>query len=262
MTAAEVAQQPRDITLEDVTLTLVADPQVEIRSALRTSMEHLGQRVSVKLRRRAPKKKGDPPRYEIVDGKHRIAVAKDLEWETIRAEVEAIGHSQGDRHDRAMETLVTNVQRERNLGAEAEAVDILLGSGKFTTDEISKRTGVTLRIVKELQAMKKGLVPQVFDRVKSGEIARGAALKMLRLDEGRQTALAAEMDGEKTVTLKDAEEAVKDQRMDMLDQLDKVRPQPAQEHTQLGHMIQMVASMYSDAKKKTLLDAAAILRGE
>ena len=265
MTAAMKQPEPRpadsDSSLEIVQLTQVEAPNVEVRSSTRTSMKNLGQRVAVKLRQRAPKREGAPPRFEIIDGKHRIAAAINLGWTTIRAEVEMIGRTAKDRCDRAKETLVANAVRERNLGAEAEAVAILLAT-RLTAEDISKDTGVPLRMVKELEAMKKGLVPEVFKKVKTGEIARGAALKMLKLDEVRQRDLIEGVSEGKEVSVTDAEEAVRDQRNDMLDKLDKVRPQGAESHTALGQAVQMVSGMYTGKNKEALLDAAAILRGE
>ena len=253
--------QPRDEDLVAVEIKLIEDPGVEVRQGLKTSMQNLGQRIPVKLRQRAPKRKTNPPRYEIIDGKHRIAAAIALEMTTIKAVVERIGKTQADKHDRAMETLVANAVRERNLGAEAEAVAILLGT-RLTPEDISKRTGVPLRTVKELAQMKRELVPEVFDKVKSGDIARGAALKMLKLDPVRQRDLIEELEDGKEVTTKDADEAVRSQRNDMLDKLDKVRPQATADHTQLGHAVQAVAGQYNEQKQKVLLNAAAILRGE
>jgi ParB-like chromosome segregation protein Spo0J len=258
MTTTEIRE---DVTLQQVPLAHIEDPHVDIRNDLRTSMESMGQRIPVRLRQRAPKRKTDPPRYDIVDGKHRVAVAAQLGWETIRAEVEPIGKTQADKHDRAKELLVANAVRERNLGAEAEAVDILLSSNKFTPEQISKETGVALRTVKELEAMKHGLVKEAFNRVKDGTIPRGAAMKMLRLDPVRQKDLL-ETQGEEPVKVADAEEAVRDQRNDMLDRLDKVRPQAMQDHSHLGHAVAAVAGQYTGQKKKALEEAAAILRGE
>lgn len=250
--------------LMDVPLDRIEPHGVEVRHDLKSSIAAMGQRVPAKLRERRPKRATDPTWFEIVDGKHRVAAIEAIGGDdpTVLAVVEPIGKGTADKHDRAMETLATNNVRDRNLGAEAEAVDTLLSSNKFTVEEISKRSGVNLRTVKELAAMKNGLVPEAFEMVKSGTVARSAAKTMLRLTPERQTELIAGADDDKPVRVADATDAVRNQRGDMLDELDKVRPKPAQAHTQLGHAVQMVAGMYTDKDRDTLINAAAILRGE
>ena len=249
--------------LIDVPLSRIEPHGVEVRLDLKRSIESMGQRVPAKLRERRPKHATDPTWFEIVDGKHRVAAIESIGGDDpmVLAIVEPIGRGTADKHDRAMETLATNNVRDRNLGAEATAVDILLSSNQFTVDEISKRTGVNLRTVKELASMKTGLIPEAVEMVKSGTVARSAAKTMLRLTHERQAELIAGGD-DKPVRVADATDAVRNQRGDMLDALDKVRPKPAQAHTQLGHAVQMVAGMYTGKDRDTLVNAAAILRGE
>ena len=234
----------------------IEDPNCDLRPELLNSIRAVGQKVSVKLRERAPKRKGDPPIYDIVDGRHRVRVCVELGWQ-VQAEVQPIGKGLKDKHERAIETLVTNGVRDRNPGQEAEAVATLAGT-RYTAEDISKRTGVKLRTVKDLLALKKGLIPEAFERVVSCDIGRTAAKAMLKLSPERQKDLIDA--GE--VTLNDANSGVRDQRNDMLEKLDKTRAAARQSHTHIGQAVQMVASQYNDKKRKVLENAAAILRGE
>lgn len=231
-------------------------PNCDLRPELLNSMRAVGQKVSVKLRERAPKREGAMPTYEIVDGRHRVRACIELGFH-VQAEVQPIGKSQKSKHDRAIETLVSNGVRERNLGQEAEAVATLCGT-RFTAEDIAKRTGVKLRTVKELIALKKGLIPEVFAKIVSCEIGRTAAKKMLKLEPERQKDLISGGG----VQLADANSAVRDQRNDMLEKLEKTRAVARQSHGHLGQAVQMVASQYSDKQRKVLENAAAILRGE
>lgn len=254
-----------DIVLEQVPLEQIEPHGVDVRQSLKVSLNKVGQRDPVKLRRRVgtPEKAVRKGLYVIEDGRHRIAAAEALGWKMIRAEVKPLGGGQKATLDRAEGTLVSNVLRERNMAAEANAVADLLE--KMTEQEIHERTGVPLRIVKELAAMRRALVPEAFERVRAGTIKRAAAKQMLKLSPEHQKRLVLEAepkeDGKTArVTIKEVQSAVRAERQDLLAALDQIETPPLAEYGALADQVDAAAQRFAGEKRKALVAAAAILR--
>ena len=255
-----------EVTTAMVPLDQIEPHGVDVRSSLKVSLEKVGQRDPVKLRLRAgtSEKAVRLGLFVIEDGRHRIAAAKHLGWKAIRAEVRPLGSGQKATQDRAEGTLVSNVLRDRNMAAEATAVASLLE--KMTEQEIHERTGVPLRIVKELAAMRKNLVPEAFEQVRSGQIKRAAAKQMLKLSPEHQQRLVKEAEPKEEngrpqrVTIKEVQSAVRAERQDLLASLDQIDTPPLADFAALADQVDATAQKFAGEKRKVLVAAAAILR--
>lgn len=273
-TEPEVTQSaPTGAILDVIALEDVERDECDVRIGLRESLSNLGQRQPIKVRRRDGEslKKGRR-RYVLVEGRHRCAALADLGRKEVWAVIEPLGGGQKSTVDRAEETLSTIV-RERNLAAEADAVARLL-EAKRSVEDIAERTGVPLRTVKELAAMQVGLIPEAFEKVRQGKVARAAAKQMLRLTPEAQRALVDQSEQlverdepggapharPQRVRIKDVQSAVRAQRNDMFAQLDQVETPTISTFAGLADQVDAAAMKFAGDRRKLLVDAAAVLR--
>ena len=226
-----------------VPLDRIAPSTLEAPAELVTSLQ-TGQIHPVILRF------GNP--MAIVDGQRRVAALRALGQEHIFAVVVR----DADDAAAAVTTLAANIVRSRNPGAEADAVATLLEAGQTEAD-IAATTGVSRRVVTELLSLKQNLTPAAFSALRTGKLARAAALSMRKLPEATQTEL---IQGD-TVRIKDVNAALRAQKSALLDQLETapVAPQQARYAT-LAAQIEAAALSFAGDQRATLTDAAEILR--
>jgi ParB/RepB/Spo0J family partition protein len=148
--------------------------------ALKESMRLYGQRVPIILHE-------IDGELWLADGYHRIAIAKELGWKTIKAII-----YKGDKVSLDIDNLVTIAIRGRNNPALfAKVVKRLHDEYGLSWKEISKRVGYSPTEVKKYYDINE-LPQEVLDYIGSGKLAISKALLLLQLPDPRSQCQAAE----------------------------------------------------------------------
>jgi ParB/RepB/Spo0J family partition protein len=233
--------------LELIALSDIEDPGLRAPRWLVRSIEHQSQRRPVVLGCNPKDMEGD---YLIYDGKRRIAALTELG----RTQVIALVCEDENEVNHAIETLVGNLG-ERNPGAEAEAVEILLGEG-YNEERIVKEVGLDKKTVTDLIRLKQALHPVAFEKVKVGQLPLSTAKQMLRLSPEEQGMLAME----EKVRAKDVKAVVRARSQDLLAGLEQITIPTLTLEDDLAQQIEGAALFLMGRERQTLIDAAEILR--
>lgn len=175
----EVKDIPIDkIRIPEVRVTSYFDPQEH--EALKESMREYGQRVPIIV-------------YDVdgelwlSDGYHRLMVAKELGWKTIKAII-----YKGDKAMVDIDNLITAAIRGRNNPALfAKVVKRLKDEYGLSWREIARRVGYSPVEVKKYYDLN-NLPDQVLELVGSGKLGIGKALLLLHIPDPRAQIQAAE----------------------------------------------------------------------
>jgi ParB/RepB/Spo0J family partition protein len=121
-----------------------------------------------------------PDRYDVIYGRRRVQAARVAGWQTVPALV-----YDSDLSTEAVLTLAENLQRERNVLAELEAM-AQLQTDKFATPKDLARTfGLSVHEVARLLTLRK-LVPELYAALASGKLAVGVAYQVAKLPQALQ----------------------------------------------------------------------------
>ncbi|MEM0010360.1 MAG: ParB/RepB/Spo0J family partition protein [Candidatus Bathyarchaeia archaeon] len=172
----------------DVEIDKIKIPDIRVHSyfekpehdALKESMKEYGQRVPILL-------------YDVdgelwlSDGYHRLEVAKELGWKTVKAIIR-----KGDKTMVDIDNLITAAIRGRNNPALfAKVVKKLKDEHGLSWKEISKKVGYSPVEVKKYYDLNE-LPQEVLDMVASGKLSISKALLLLQLPDPRAQVQAAE----------------------------------------------------------------------
>ena len=166
------------IKIPEVRVTSYFDPAEH--EALKESMKTYGQRVPIIL-------------YDVggelwlSDGYHRLQVAKELGWKTIKAII-----YKGDKASVDIDNLITAAIRGRNNPALfAKVVKRLRDEYGLSWREIAKKVGYSPAEIKKYYDLN-NLPEQVLELVGSGKLAISKALLLLHIPDPRGQIQAAE----------------------------------------------------------------------
>ncbi|MBU2249655.1 MAG: hypothetical protein KKD77_23105, partial [Gammaproteobacteria bacterium] len=118
-----------------------------------------------------------------------------------------------------------------------------------------ERTGIPLQKVRGLIRLQKTLVPEAFNRLKSGELAESTAKRVARLPDAEQKRVVSE----ERVTKKDVDAVVRHHEQNMLDVAKIVTPS-IDASADLAAQVDAFAQKLSGKKRQVLIDAAEIIR--
>lgn len=99
--------------------------------------------------------------------------------------------------------MIENLVRKRNIAKESETIRKLVEKG-YDIQTISKITGISLTEIRKLYNLSIKLIPEIFEKLKTGEISSTTAFRTMQLTEKEQKSLL----GEK-ITLKKVEEKIR-----------------------------------------------------
>lgn len=122
--------------------------------------------------------------YTIVDGRRRVAAARQLGIETVPALVLYLEDNSLD-----VATLVTNNLRRPNPTAEYDAIARLVEAGA-TEEVIAQATGMARGTIKERLRLHRNLLPVLSTALREGKLTYSLAKAISRLPRARQEALA------------------------------------------------------------------------
>lgn len=185
-------------TLETVLIQLINDTPAATSRPRQTSLIELGQVNPVRLR---PTSDG---RFEIVDGRRRIADAKVAGIETVTALVESLSDDQA--------TLYSLVQMSRSPNPMMEAKEIAKLLRTRTQQQVAKSLGITQAVVSQRVGLL-DLIPELQDRLEVGEMTLTAARSAKKLSAEAQATLAKE----EKVTVKVTEDLLRNYQAEMVD---------------------------------------------
>lgn len=151
---------------------------VDVRRDLLASIREVGVLVPVLIAT-------DGDRMEIIDGRHRIAAAREAGEREIPARIADTGLTGG-----AALTLITNTQRSANVIAEYDAIVRLMESGSSDT-EVARLTGIPVGTIRKRLKIA-SLIPELMTRFRAGEMSAPAAEAAATLPVGRQRKLNAD----------------------------------------------------------------------
>ncbi len=126
-----------------------------------------------------------PPRYAVLDGHRRVAALRHLGRETVKAIIKREGTLDCD-----LTTLTAHVRKNLTPLELAQAVQRLRDRHQLTYEAISRRVGLKVRYLKDLQAML-GAEPEVLAEVEAGHISAYVARRITTQPNDQQAALAA-----------------------------------------------------------------------
>ncbi|MCM8786374.1 MAG: ParB/RepB/Spo0J family partition protein, partial [Candidatus Omnitrophica bacterium] len=147
---------------------------------------------------------GDGDGYRIIAGERRIKTAKNLGLKEIPA---AILES-NEVENNEIFLLLENLIRKRNIAKESETVKKLIEEKGYDIQTISKITGIGLTEIRKLYNLSIKLIPEIFKKLKEGEISPSTALKAMQLKKEDQKALLAEK-----ITLRKVEEKLREYKL-------------------------------------------------
>ncbi|MEM3646740.1 MAG: ParB/RepB/Spo0J family partition protein [Thermofilum sp.] len=123
--------------------------------------------------------------YRVVAGERRLRAAVKAGLE----EVPALLLDESEGLNAELVILTENLVRRRNLAKEAEAVKKLIDSG-LTFEAVHKSTGVPLSELKKLYHLACHLIPELFDRLRQGQISGSTAVRLSQLPPSVQKEFA------------------------------------------------------------------------
>lgn len=126
-----------------------------------------------------------PPQYVILDGHRRVAALRHLKREAVKAIIKREGTLDCD-----LTTLTAHVRKNLTPLELAQAVQRLRERHQLTYEAISRRVGLKVRYLKDLQAML-GAEPEVLAEVEAGHISAYVARRITTQPSDQQAALAA-----------------------------------------------------------------------
>jgi ParB family chromosome partitioning protein len=126
-----------------------------------------------------------PPQYAVLDGHRRVAALRHLGRETVKAIIKREGTLDCD-----LTTLTAHVRKNLSPMELAQAIQRLRERHKLTYEAISRRVGLKIRYLKDLQAML-GAEPEVLAEVEAGRISAYVARRITTQPGETQAALAA-----------------------------------------------------------------------
>lgn len=160
--------------------------------------------------------------YRIVAGERRVKAALEAGMKEIP--ILLLDEKEAAKAD--LLVLTENIVRKRNLAKEAKATKDLIDSG-YTFEAIHKSTGIPLSELRKLYHLATSLIPELFTRLKAGEISNSTAFRLSQLSPDVQREFAS---CEK-ITLKMVEEKLRERKkaflfqtlgsLDMFHELDR-----------------------------------------
>ena len=240
---------------ERVPISEIRDiPEIPHDPSLTRSIAEVGQEVPIIL-----EYDGTIPEqpFKIVDGIRRTLSLQHLEIREVLAEV----REDSDSYLHAQSTLVTNIARSRNLGAEVNAAsDLTRGilSEDGAVERITEATGMHKREAKVLIALRNDLTESALQALVEGRMAATVAKRLAKLPHAVQNRLASEP----RITGKDVESALRALRnlqLAIIEDID-IPALPSPEPTNLADMVDSYAQRLSGEERTTLVAAATIIR--
>tara|TARA_R100000234_G_scaffold119214_1_gene101525 strand:- start:319 stop:1098 length:780 start_codon:yes stop_codon:yes gene_type:complete len=242
---------------ERVPISEIRDvPEIPHDPSLTRSINEVGQEVPIIL-----EYDGTIPEqpFKIVDGIRRTLSLQHLEIREVLAEV----REDSDRYLHAKSTLVTNIARSRNLGAEINAASELtrsILSENDAVERITEATGMHKREAKVLIALRNDLTESALQALVEGRMAATVAKRFAKLPRADQDRLASEP----RITGKDVESALRALRNYQLATLEldniDIPALPSPEPTNLADLVDSYAQRLSGEERTTLVAAATIIR--
>ena len=240
---------------ERVPISEIRDiPEIPHDPSLTRSIAEVGQEVPVIL-----EYDGTVPEqpFKVVDGIRRTLSLQHLEMREVLAEV----REDSDRYLHAKSTLVTNIARSRNLGAEINAASELtrsILSEDGAVERITGWTGMHKRDAKLLIALRNDLTASALQALVEGRMAATVAKRFAKLPRADQDRLASEP----RVTGKDVESALRalrNEQLSIIEDID-IPALPSPEPTNLADLVDSYAQRLSGDERTTLVAAATIIR--
>lgn len=168
---------------------------------LKRSLEKVGQLVPILVR------PATEDRWELLDGRRRVAAARDLGWEEIEAVRPSLELAPTNRH---VSTLVTNLVRGDNPITEARAIKALIEDGYAI--ETLKELGLSKnKISRRLKLLNLDISFQ--DKLERGEIALSTAARLADLPPEQQ----AKLKGREKITGADVEQIRREWMLSLID---------------------------------------------
>lgn len=166
----EVIEEPESVLIG---MHLIEETPYTAPAALRASMESHGLLQPVILN--APERGA---RYEIVDGRRRVAAARALGWQHIGAIVYTV-----DSLVAHTMTVTANTIRSANPLTDLEAIMALHERG-YTESDIATATGLRVGTIRKRLKLTR-LPDEIMQGVKNGKIALGVAERVASLPDAR-----------------------------------------------------------------------------
>lgn len=217
-------------TLEVIPIELINDVPAPTSMARQTSLIKLGQVDPVRLR------PGGDGRFDIVDGRRRVANAKVAGLDTVTALVEIVTDTQA-----AFNALALNVSRSHSPMTEARLITDLLKH--HTQQEIAKMLGVTQAFISQRLSLL-DLVPDLQRRLEVGKMTLTAARAARKLSKEAQRELA-KVD---KITVQSAKDMLRQYQAEMIDlsainipDLDQPPPAPPKVTLSQEHLDRLAA---------------------
>jgi ParB/RepB/Spo0J family partition protein len=166
-----------EITDQEVALSLVPELAVKASAELRTSFDRRGQLQPVLLNAQ-----GHDQWYGIIDGRRRIAAARELGWTSIRAYVVHV-----DPLIEASLALTANAVRGANPVSDLLAIRELAAAG-YSEREIASATGLKFNVIRKRLKLAR-LDDLIFGGLVAGKVAVSVAERIASLPAAVQTGL-------------------------------------------------------------------------
>lgn len=187
--------------------------------------------------------------YIIAEGSRRIAGYRQIQRDHINAIIKT-----GDETDIAKITLSCNGHRRPNIARECEACGVLADRG-LTPEEIATETQLSVREIKNRLDILRGLPPELFERLRKGEVSYKSALRCLKLSPERRETLGKL----ERVTLQEVDAQIRDMNRSMID-IDSIPTPSLEGEGYIADQVEAAALQEAGRDRKVLLQAAFILR--
>lgn len=186
----------QDVTEELIGLHLIETMEgVRASAALRDSLEKRGQLQPVILNAT-----GEHDKYQIVDGRRRIAALRELGKHHVRAYVYKVNPIV-----EASLAITANAVRGANPVSDALAIIDLAGAG-YSERDIARATGLAVGTIRKRMKLA-ALHDDIFRGMRAGTVAIGVAERVASLPAKRQEALAELLDKKGKITGEDVDAA-------------------------------------------------------
>lgn len=145
----------------------------------------------------------DGKNYRVIYGSRRVLAAKKAGLDKIESKIFKASTPPGVI---AVFVLTENQVRKPNPAAEADALRMVLDNYGWTLKDASNNIGIPLNSLK-FTARLFNLIPELFEQLKAGKISKTTAVRLAKLPKEKQEKFIG-----KTITIDDAEKAVRDNR--------------------------------------------------